>query len=168
MGQNERKQSKTEPEKAREARKGIRVLVKPDTGSFLPDAANALSLVSVLERSQRSTRETEGGVRQGRGYAQRRARRLLAAGALVFLVLQARCGLPERKTCPEGQTCWSCTIQPTPCHMIYFTYPCAGNEQDAVAAANRDALRRLLPMDEIVGTTCTDTGSRTIRSQLVE
>src|SRR5437763_1040417 len=43
---------------------------------------------------------------------------------LVLSVLAAAglpgCGVPEKKACPEGQTCWRCTIQPTHCHMAYI------------------------------------------------
>jgi hypothetical protein len=63
--------------------------------------------------------------------------------------------------CSKGQTVWTCTIQGTPCHYPYINpYGfCAANEQDAIVQANTDALAHLKPKDQnIVGTTCTNTG----------
>lgn len=116
-----------------------------------------------------------GGCRRGRGGQQRGGWRSAVGrmGPLSLLLSLSAvgipgCGNPYATNCSEGQSTWQCSIKSTPCHMTEVNFVCASDMQSAIAAANAKAVSTLKLKDQdIVGTTCTDTGSTRAPAQSV-
>jgi len=90
---------------------------------------------------------------------------MILSGTIAAVIFGCEPKLQNRY-CDPGQTTWNCTVLPTACHMAYITYPCASNLQEAIDNANSNAIYTLKLQDQnVVGTTCIDTGSTRIHGE---